>query len=125
MESILANGNQKVAAHAIVKKKEYFRHTHAITLLLTNSLTNAKKMAVDTLCYGSMINRLSSSYFALGCNASQMSQILGGLASMQNFTTSLQTSVASALKCLDGAITTKQPSVANVLENTIYKLKND
>jgi len=124
MGAILAQGEHSVAQRATTRKKEYLRHAYATELLLIGSLTTAKKIAVDTCSYASMLSRLSSSYFTLGCSSNQLNDILGGLESMQRFTDSMQTSVAGALQRLDGAILTRRTSVGNVLERAVYRQKS-
>ncbi len=124
ISTILAQGDHSVAQRAIARKKEYLLHSYAVELLLLGSLATAKKIAVDTCSYASMLERISSSYFTLGCSAEQLGNILAGLESMQRFTDSMQTSVANALQRLDGAILSRRTSVGNGLERAIYSRKS-
>jgi len=123
VNKILMRGDCHVAQRGIVRKKEYLRHAYGIQLLLINSLTAAKKVAVDAGCYGSMLERVSASYFSLGCNSSQLGQILDGLDTMQQFTDSMQESVSTALQRLDQAVETQRTSVGGTLERAVYKLR--
>lgn len=121
--AIVLNGEYSVASRASRRKREYLKHAYAVELLLIGSLTKTKQLGVDASCYATMLERLSNTYFNLGCNSTQLKSILAGMQTMQEFTDSMQQSVAQSLMRLDEAMNTKRTSVGSYLEKAVYAKK--
>lgn len=123
IHSILQRGDCVVADRAIQRKSEYLRHAYSVELLLVGSLTTAKQIAIDAGCYAAMLDRLASAYFSMGCNSTQMRNIIGGLGTMQKFTDGMQESVVDSLKRLDAALVNTRTNVGSRLESAVYQMR--